>query len=197
MVTFTNALNIRQWLRLKDKPYYEIDIAFKQLITLEEVRALAELAEKQVLDTLETSKIISERSLNFLTLTAGALLALVGFCIQRFETKGEIDRLLMVGLSGCAFLFVTSLLLVAAVFPKKYAIPGISPEDFFNSTHFDKRRPVLNRKRVMYLNVIQSYQTSMRENENRNKERWAFFKVAVLLLISSPIFFAVYYLLTK
>jgi hypothetical protein len=184
------------WKKQKSEEF-KIPEQYKKPLTLDEAKLYMDFAEKQLNESLDTGKIITERATNFLTLTAGVLIALASWSILRWEEKQVMDNLLTLSMWGCVALFAASVLLVFAITPRKYCIPGSTPGVIFNETLFNDSFTSEARQKIMAINLIEDYRNGLIENIARNDERWLRFKAAILIIILSPILFASQYLLFR
>lgn len=163
----------------------------------EEAKFYLELAEKQLQDSVDTGQIITERATNMLNLTSALLIALVAYSIDRWETNHKWDLLLTMAVWGNAVLAFASILLIAAILPKDYCIPGWSPLKIFESKSFNEGADDNTRQKNITLNLIMNYEGDIKENNALNSKRWALFNISMFIILLAPIIFAVYYLLLR
>ena len=166
-----------------------------KITTLEEAKLYMEVAEKQLQDSVETGQIITERATNMLNLTSGLLIALVAYCIDKWETNfQQVTPLLKMAFWGCGALALMSGLLVVAILPKEYCVPGWQPKKILESGNFKNNADANDRQKYLCFNLLKTYQNNIDENNGLNKKRWALFKCAMFLILITPICFAAYYL---
>lgn len=183
---------------LKKKEYnYEIDPAFREKVKTDEIQFYVELVGKQLDDSIDTGKIITERATNLFNLTAGLLIGLVAYCIQKWEITPEFDDLLTMSIWGCGFLFFVSALLLVAILPKFYCIPGASAKKLFDKALFEDKYTDEVRLKGAYISIIESYQKSIMENNDRNGWRMKLYKFALLLTVIVPLCFAYQFLFVR
>ncbi len=179
---------------MKKKKPWRIDDKYLDRLELDEVKFIFEHAEKQLIDTLDTNKIMGEKLATLLSFTTGLMIALIGFCIQRWSNSPVMDHLLRTSVYGSGYLFVLSLFLIYNIKPKSYCILGAQPSCFFNDQVFQEKHSEKDRQVIMYVNEIESYQARILENKTYNKTRWTLYKIALYLLVTAPILFAFYFL---
>jgi hypothetical protein len=165
-------------------------------ITHEEALFYLEKVEKQLDDSVDTGKIITERATNMLGLSAGVLIALAAFCIGRWEEKHQWDNLLRMSAYGCLFFFVISIVLIYIILPTTYCISGLQPETIFKEELWNNNFNSDRRQKNIAINLLENYQKDIWENTAKNKKRGALYKVIIISLIIAPIAFAINYLFT-
>jgi hypothetical protein len=176
---------------------YRIDETTINKISADEAKFYLEQAEKQLQDSVDTGQIITERATNMLNLTSALLIALVAYSIDRWETNKDWDLLLKMAAWGNGILVIASGLLVAAILPKDYCVPGWTPDKILQSRSFKEGADDNTRQKNISLNLIMSYENDIKENRALNKKRWALFNFSMLIILVAPICFASYYLLFR
>lgn len=175
---------------------FSIENAQLDAMTIEEALLYVEKVEKQLDDSVDTGKIITERATNMFSLSAGILIALAAFCISRWEENHQWDNLIRMSLWGCAFFFAVSIVLLFIIFPTPYCISGLQSEKIFDHTLWNKHYSSDQRQKNIAIILLKNYQKDIWENTAKNKKRWTLYKVSILLLIITPLFFAANYLFT-
>jgi hypothetical protein len=166
-------------------------------LSTDEVQLYLELAEKQLQDSVDTGQIITERSTNLLNLTSALLITLIAYSIGRWETNKTWDLLLCMSVWGSGVLAITSAVLVCAILPNDYCIPGWTPAKIFNSKSFTEGNDATSRQKTLCTNLLMNYENDIQDNRALNKKRWALFNTAMILIVVAPIIFASYYLLFR
>jgi len=177
-----------------DEPW-GISDEYLQQITQEEAEFILEHGEKTLQDTLETNKIITDKASGFLTLTIGIFAAVVGYSIDRWDTKGHWDEMLISTSIGAVYLLFVAIVFSINVYPTNYYVLGARPQVFFNKNFFNKTIKEDNRKLFLYINEIESCQIRIIHNRQRNDRRWYWFRFAYRALIGSPVLLVIIYLL--
>jgi len=197
----TKNQSLGRWLRRillnTERVSYQIPQAEIDKMSLEEAKFYLEQSEKQLQDSVDTGQIITERSTNMLNLISALLITLTAYCIDRWETPNDSDFLLKMSIGGCIVLVVTSALLVAAILPKDYCVPGWTPDKIFKSQSYMLGADEAARQKNIALNLIMSYENDIKENRRLNKKRWTLFNLSMLITLIAPICFASYYLLFR
>lgn len=185
--------------RNKKRSDFQVDRKYIAELSTEEAKLYMELAEKQVQDSIDTGSLIADRAASFLALASGIFIALVAFSINRWEAgnRQQVDQLLSASLLGSFVLLIVCILLLLVIFPKNYCICGASPGKFLNDTHFASSFNTDARQKNACINQIENYQNSLVENSERNSERSVIYKIAVAILLISPMLFASYYLFVR
>jgi hypothetical protein len=173
---------------------YLIEETVVEKLELEEVKFYLELAEKQLEDSVDTGQIITERSTNMLNLTSALLIALVAYSIDKWENNNEWTLLLKMAVWGCGILVLASGLLVAAILPKDYCIPGWTLDKILKSKSFKEGVDADTRQKFLRLNLLRSYESDTKENRSLNNKRWTLFNLSMLIIFLAPICFALFYL---
>lgn len=193
--------SLAKWLKKllvnAERVPYRIDKTIIDKMSLDEAKFYLDQAEKQLQDSVETGQIITERSTNMLNLTSALMIALIAYSIDRWETNNAWDLLLKMAVWGDVILVIASSLLVAAILPKDYCVPGWTPEKIFSSKSFSQGTDEIKRQKNITLNMIMSYENDIKENRILNKKRWTLFNLSVLIILVAPICFASYYLLFR
>ena len=183
-------------IKKKQSRIFVIQSSQLDTMTHEEALFYVEKVEKQLDDTVDTGKIITERATNMLGLSAGILIALAAFCIGRWEEKHQWDNLLRMSAYSSLFFFVISIVLIYTILPTSYCISGLQPETIFKDALWNNNFNSDRRQKNIAINLLENYQKNIWENTEKNKKRWALYKTTIILLIIAPIAFAVNYLFT-
>jgi RsiW-degrading membrane proteinase PrsW (M82 family) len=161
-------------------------------MSLEEGSFLLQHAEKQLVDSLDTNKIIIDKTSSLLTLSAGIFIALSGFAVKRWS-DGHADALLSAAIFGSIYMFLLCVFFIFIIKPKGYCIPGAEPKHFFYDALYEARHNGVNRMILFYKCEIESYQQRIKSNFSRNNERWTLYKIALVLLVAAPILVVLFY----
>lgn len=166
-------------------------------ISNDEAKFYLELSEKQLQDSVDTGQIITERATNMLNITSALLIALIAYSIDRWETKQDWDLLMKLAIWGDAVLVVISGLLITAILPKDYCIPGWTPDKIITSPSYTTGADADTRQKNLTLNLLMSYETDIKQNRLLNRKRWALFNWSLFVMMLAPICFASYYLVFR
>jgi hypothetical protein len=188
---------IQKFLLKEERVPYRIDETTIARISTDEAKFYLEQAGKQLEDSVDTGKIITERATNMLNLSAAILIALIAYSIDRWETNQRWDLLLKMAVWGNLILVFASALLIAAILPKDYCVPGWTPQRILESRSFKERADDSTRQKNVSLNLLMNYENDIKENQVLNKKRWALFNWSMLIILVAPICFASYYLLFR
>jgi hypothetical protein len=172
---------------------WELPQANVEKITIEDAKFCLDQAEKQMKEVADTYLVCVNRAITLATLACGGLVALIGYSINRWDTKCVFDNLLISSILGCAYLIFQCIILTQSIKAKDYATVGVEPkvilaESFFLDTIEDKKRII-----YFYINEIESYQTRLEKNKATNKRSWRKFHLSLWLLLLTPIAIAAIY----
>ncbi|MCU7548136.1 hypothetical protein OCK74_03380 [Chitinophagaceae bacterium LB-8] len=184
-------------LKGNERVTYRIEETKIEKTSLDEAKFYLEQAEKQLQDSVDTGQIITERATNMLNLTSALLIALVAYSIDRWETNKYWDLMLEMAIWGSVVLAIISGLLIAAILPKDYCIPGWTPCKIFESRSFNEGADENLRQKNVILNLIMSYENDIKENRTLNRKRWTLLNFSMLIIVIAPLFFAAHYLLFR
>src|SRR5580658_6243000 len=178
--------NITEW-RVSD--------TFLKKISLEDAKFIFDQAEKQLKEVNATSNIIVTRTTSLISVATAALIALIGYSINRWDTKSCWDGLLIISLFGSVCLLYQCIHLTLNLRGVDYSEIGAEPaslliENFYKSSTTDKERVI-----YFYINEIESYQTKMMLNKRTNENRWKRFHRSLWMLVLTPVLIALVYIL--
>lgn len=167
---------------------YSIPDEFKLKAQVNELQIYLEAVGKRLDDSVETGQVVTDRATNLLNLSAGLLIALVAYCLQKSELK-QHDNLFQTSLWACGVLIVITVLLLIAILPRPYCMPGASAQILFTNGLFAEQYSDEIRLKCAYISLIESYENSIIENNSRNRRRMTVYKIALLITILAPVCF--------
>jgi hypothetical protein len=173
---------------------WRVSETFIGKITLEDAKFIYDHAEKQLKEVNATSNIIVTRSSSLASVAAAALIALISYSINRWDTKSCWDGILITSLFASVCLFYQCIILTLNLRGVDYKEIGAEPaslllESFYASSTDDER--II----FFYINEIESYQTKMTLNKLINEKRWKRFHRSLWTLVFTPVFIALVYIL--
>lgn len=161
-------------------------------MTPEEGRFLLDQAEKILKDTVDTNALIVTRTTTLITIASTGIIALIGFAINRNDTKG-FDKEVLTSIVVIGHLMWINWDLFKLVLPRGYYSYGSKPRRFFIKQIFDQHKD--NRLKIMYASEIEEYQRRILFNEGRNDEKWALYTKALSRIVFAPALLIIAYLL--
>lgn len=171
-------------------------LPYINLITEQEAKFLLEHSEKMLKDTLDTNTLILSRVTNLTTVTSTLMIALFGYSLSRYVNQVKLDNLLLTAVIGLAYLFFIAILLFKNVRPNAYYSVGSEPMVLFTSNVFNERNRDY-RMIVIYVNEIHEYQNRIAHNKSVNEKRWELYKIALILVVLTPVALTITYLLLR
>jgi len=171
---------------------------YKAKLTLEDSKFIFEQASKAFDDTIETSKKILDRSTTLLTLISGVLIALVTYCVKKWDTAATFDSLLIAAILAVIYFFWVGVFFVFPnIKPNDYTLPGTQPKKYFVDKLFNVNPPSKGRILFLYIIEIKNLQQGITYNRTVNEKRWRYYKTSLNLVFISPIVITTIYLLTN
>jgi hypothetical protein len=135
------------------------------------------------------------RTTTLLTITSGLLVGLVGYSINRWDSKTVFDPLLVSAIGSIIYLLVPAAIMCFLVVPTSYSITGAPPKPFFSDIFFNDDITKDKRLAMFYANEIVNYQVRITLNLEKNQKRWKRYTTAFLFIALSPLAFIIIYLI--
>jgi hypothetical protein len=164
-------------------------------LTKDEAKFILEQSEKQLKETIDTGNIVVTRTTTLLTIAAGLLTALVGFSINRWETKLHAwDTLLQLSCIVAIYILAVIIVLSLNIFGHTYYTTGSEPKPLLHDTFFSYP-DTTNEQRIIhyYRNEFFQYQGRIEKNKRLNRKRWRKFKIAFIMTLATPLFITLIY----
>jgi hypothetical protein len=175
------------------------DLWYKQenleRLTETEAKFIFDQAEKLLKETNDSGTLVTARTTSLLTLTSGFLIALIGFSINRWETKNHLwDILLIIAMSISVYILFCVFILSLNIFGFVYSALGSEPKPFLNDTFFSYP-DTEGKQRIIhyYRNEFIQYQNRIDKNKRLNIKRWRNYKIALIMVLLTPVLIAVSY----
>lgn len=182
--------------KTKEEPW-KIPPKYAAMLGDDDTAFLLDHAEKRLADSLETNKIIVDKSTTFLTLSLSLVAALIGYYMDKRGNDKAFDAIQLAALVGAGYLFVVGVLFSINIFNWKYFVLGALPRVFFVDGYFGGKMDCNERVICMRAHEIKEYQKRILWNEKTNRWRWNLFRVSYMCLVGSPAIVSVAYLLAK
>lgn len=140
-------------------------------LTSDAARFLFSQAEKKLVESLETDKLITDRAYRIITFLVTVLIALVSYSVGAFNKPGEItgNFVVVIALINIAIICYAGFYLIKIVFAKKLMLNGSDPRDMIRAEivkYSDKTQDV-----YILLWQIRDYQIRIDYNRNQNNRR--------------------------
>lgn len=176
---------------------WKIPEKFIEIVTIKEAVYIYEQGLKSFDMTIETSKLIVERTYNLLTVITGILIGLVSFAISRIEND-KLDILFFTTLFAILYyLYIGFNFILKNIKPTEYKLPGTQPKKYFVEYFFAEPSKQSERVKNMYLAEIQTLQNKITKNQKVNKDRWDLYKKSINQVFYSPIIVILFFGLLK
>ena|ERR1022692_698591 len=172
--------------------------SFRHLADPEHIKfALAE-AEKQLVDTIDTSQVIVARTTILITLVSGLMIALVGSVISMKISDKPINHQIV---SSAILLFIyllpISFFLMKNILGQSYFIHGGEPKDLFIEGFYKTTAPKEKITLMYLISQLKDCQEKIDNNKISNQNRWGIFNLSLKLVFFTPIAMVVFYFVSR